>query len=270
MTNPPFDNAGKVTSATVSAPALVKPGPAPPTAPVTTDPEAYVDAAVGAGEIPFAEAIPKHDNIDDVALPEGYQARWEGWAEAYLWRTTRHPTSREIEGPVEKRNIDTDLKIWIRRESETRLENHVEWIIPRRGGEWGWDHPVDGAVIGVAEWILGGLLAAGAAYLLSSTKDTEVMEYQDVKLKHDPVPQYEVRTAVPTGEIPRGDDPHEWTHRVDITNRDYDVIESGAELTGEWGTNIRGTPPVEIKGGGGEDLYQRSHTHPGDFSSLHP
>lgn len=244
LTNPPPGNVGRGTSATVSSPGMHV-----PLRVITTGPDAYVDASVRAGEIPYAKAIPKHDDIDDVHLGgESRRGHWEGWASATLTRTIRHPSSGVVTVEPPK-TLSKDLVIEIEQVKETVLEQGFELFVPEKGfGN------VNGAAIGfgVGEGIgvVSLILALGLGF---DGMDNELKEYSHLELVHDPICRLEIPAWVPV--LPPPLQPltiPAWNTYC------MEVIESSATLSGEWGNELG--PMLRIESGG-HDLYQKSHSH---------
>ena len=268
ITNPPPQNVGRGTSATVTWHGMHVENRK-----ITFGPDAYVEASVSAGERPSAEAIPKHDDIDDVRLGAvGNHARWHGWAKATLTRKTRHPSSGVVTDDPPKtdhRDILVEIELINESHSKKLLQNIAPPFLGNNFGQF-WRDDIGGlADGGFWEGVLVGLAAAIAAdIIIGDTTDTHVVAYEKLKLRCDPVPFYIAGFEIVETEEGDFQKPVVLHHKV---------LLSSAELSGEWGCELfhdempgGKDPKIPIESNG-KPLFQLSHSHvpPASFGPLH-
>ena len=240
MTNMPPRNVGKVQSATVSA--LGYSGLSANGDTTGAIPEAYVNANVRAGTVPYAAAEPGHSDPKKVTLGSvGTVAQWQGWASATLTRSHQHRSSGKAVTETPKIKTEVPLVFVIRRVNE-------RW---KRALGFGLGGAGVGTIASPGIGTIGGLLS-GVAIGVAWPKQVNKVDwdsYNALVLEFDPVPGYTVKTRY-----------------YEITSP-FQVIDSSSDLKGAWTTNCA-QPAKLIQGSGGEELFQHSHTHLLDHRAL--
>ncbi len=255
----PPDNVGAVQSATVSGLGYSSTSGNDTTGAI---PEAYVSANVSAGAVPSASAVPGHNDIEKVTLKVDDYAEYEGSATATLTRIHRRLYDGLIDGPHSK-SVTKRLYLLIRRK-ESRWKSTLAGGTAGAAGFGGatfavtkWLTPIAPKAVAAATAAAAGIGATiGAA--AGATKKKEYNEidsenFGELDEKYNPSPGY----------LGESDHPY---------HLPFQVIDSKAELSGVWTINCS-KPAKQIRGSGGERVYQHSHSHlntqTGEYGSLH-